>query len=311
MPLSDRDRIYTVNEAVAKDLASLTGGRGVPLIVGLRGYIDAGHAGEQLVDHLRAQGERLVSFDTDLLVDHRSRRPTVDFDSGSFSNYESHQLGIDMAVDSEGVPFLVMHGVEPDYRWNHFIDAATELIEQFGVDLTVHTHGIPMAMPHTRPAMVTYSATRDDLITQPDPTLGVFGKVTIPAGVSNALHVRLGELGRDAVGMAVHVPHYVAQSQYPPAVMVLADQLAHTTGLVIDSTALHQRAADAIDEVATKVAESGEMAALVQALEQQFDAFARGRSENSLLADNGRLPSADDIAAEFEQFLAEQHPEQP
>ncbi len=45
----------------------------------------------------------------------------------------------------------------------------------------------------------------------------------------------------------------------------------------------------------------------MQALEEQYDAFARGRGEKSLLAgETGPLPTADELGAELERFLAEQ-----
>jgi len=61
--------------------------------------------------------------------------------------------------------------------------------------------------------------------------------------------------------------------------------------------------AEAIDR---QVAESAEIGAVVQALEQQFDAFARSADRASLLAEPTPLPTAEEIGAEFEAFLAEQ-----
>jgi len=43
----------------------------------------------------------------------------------------------------------------------------------------------------------------------------------------------------------------------------------------------------------------------VQALEQQYDAFARSEQENnSLLADDEPIPTGEEIGRQFEQFLA-------
>jgi hypothetical protein len=42
----------------------------------------------------------------------------------------------------------------------------------------------------------------------------------------------------------------------------------------------------------------------VQALEQQYDAFAADRE--SLLAGEEQVPTAEELGAQFEQFLAEQ-----
>jgi hypothetical protein len=45
---------------------------------------------------------------------------------------------------------------------------------------------------------------------------------------------------------------------------------------------------------------------VVAALEQQFDAFTAAHAENELLGASGQMPSAEEIAGEFERFLAEQ-----
>ena len=44
-----------------------------------------------------------------------------------------------------------------------------------------------------------------------------FGTVQVPASASALLELRLGQSGHDAMGFAVHVPHYLAQSSFPQA----------------------------------------------------------------------------------------------
>jgi hypothetical protein len=48
----------------------------------------------------------------------------------------------------------------------------------------------------------------------------------------------------------------------------------------------------------------------VQALEAQYDAFVSGRGA-SLLVDDRDLPTADELGAELERFLAEQAQDPP
>ena len=49
-----------------------------------------------------------------------------------------------------------------------------------------------------------------------------------------------------------------------------------------------------------------EIMEVVQALERQYDAFAEGAERGPLVEGSQQLPSADEIGAQFEQFLAEQ-----
>jgi hypothetical protein len=63
------------------------------------------------------------------------------------------------------------------------------------------------------------------------------------------------------------------------------------------------RARDA--EIAEQVAENPEVAEVVAGLEQQYDAFSRGQDDGALpLAEERDLPTAEELGAEFERFLA-------
>ena len=46
---------------------------------------------------------------------------------------------------------------------------------------------------------------------------------------------------------------------------------------------------------------------MVEALEEQYDGFVAGRQRKALLAgDDSLIPTADELGAEFEQFLRQQ-----
>ena len=51
---------------------------------------------------------------------------------------------------------------------------------------------------------------------------------------------------------------------------------------------------------------SDEVAAVVRALEEQYDSFTRNVGRTGLLAETAQLPTADELGEEFERFLAEQ-----
>jgi hypothetical protein len=60
------------------------------------------------------------------------------------------------------------------------------------------------------------------------------------------------------------------------------------------------------DEVDKQVADDDQARRLVTSLEEQYDAFLRGRQNNLLADSDGPLPTADELGAELERFLAEQ-----
>ena len=78
------------------------------------------------------------------------------------------------------------------------------------------------------------------------------------------------------------------------------------TGLDLPTADLAATAGLNRAEIAREVAGSDEVSGVVEALEHQYDTFMEGREKPSLLAtDVASCPSADEIGAEFEQFLRE------
>lgn len=303
--------IYDVDVEVAERLDGRTaGGTGPVLLHAVRGFVDAGQAGQVAAEHLLSAGtgERLVTFDVDQLVDYRSRRPVMTFDGDTWTDYAAPELVVDVLEDAAGVPFLLLHGLEPDTQWERWASAVRQVVERFDVPLVVGVHGIPMGVPHTRPASVTAHATRADLVADHQ---SFFGTVQVPASASALLELRLGEQGHDALGFAVHVPHYLAQSAYPSAAVTALRQVERATGLDLAVAALEPAAQDAMREVERQVAQAPEVASVVEALEEQYDAFTRSIGRTSLLAQATDLPTAEEIGAELERFLAEQTDDGP
>jgi hypothetical protein len=287
---------------LADDLPALDG----PVLVqALTGFVDAGSAiqmaREHLLEHL--EGQVVATFDLDQLLDYRSRRPPMIFMEDHWESYEEPRLALHLLHDQLGTPFLLLAGPEPDVQWERFIAAVTGLIEHFGVRLTVGLNAIPMAVPHTRPVSVTAHATDRRLLGDHESWLQ---RVQVPASMGNLLEFRLGQSGHDALGFAAHVPHYLAQTTYPAAAELLLDSVSANTGLALPTGELRDASELVREEVDKQVAEDEQAGRLVASLEQQYDAFLRGRQSNLLADANGPLPTAEELGAELERFLAEQ-----
>jgi len=288
----DPRQLYTVHEDV---LAGLAGHRPV-LVHQLDGFVDAGQAGRLLTANLIEQldSEVVAVFDHDQLHDYRSRRPAMIFDTNQWRSYADLQLRLLKMTDEQGEVFLLFSGPEPDVQWERLAAAVIGLIEQLDVRLTITLHGIPMAVPHSRPITATAHAT--------DPALvqgyrSWIDRVEVPASFTGLLEYRLGQLDRKAMGFAAHVPHYLAQAAFPAAGLALTRQLSQATGLAIPLEPLEEASASNLTDINTEMAQSGEVQELVATLEQQYDAVAADTSQ--------QVPSADEIGAEFERFLAE------
>ncbi len=281
------------------------------LLYSLGGFVDAGSAGRLLADHLveTLDHEIVATFDVDQLLDFRGRRPAMTFSRDHWSAYSDPSLILYALRDQAGQEFLLLQGPEPDFQWERFCEAVRMLVERFGARLAVTFHGIPMAVPHTRPLGVTAHATDPAIIAGNEAWMG---EVLVPGSVPALLEFRLGEWGHPGVGYAVHVPHYLSQADFHDAALVALRAVSAVTGLSLPDATLEDAAERTRADIIREVGDSDEVARVVAALEQQYDTFLEGRSRGSLLAgDASELPSADELGAAFEQFLAEQTDEGP
>ncbi|HAN70452.1 MAG: PAC2 family protein [Mycobacteriaceae bacterium] len=299
------ERIYEL-EFPAPHLSS-SDGRGPVLIHALEGFSDAGHAIRLAADHLTSamDTELVASFAIDDLLDYRSRRPMMTFKTDRFTDYDDPKLNLYALRDSVGTPFLLLAGMEPDLKWEQFVTAVRLLAERLGVRQTIGLGSIPMAVPHTRPVTMTAHSNNRELIADHQPWVG---EVAVPSSVSNLLEYRMAQHGHDAVGFTVHVPHYLAQTDYPAAAEALLEQVSRTAELAFPLRALGEAAATVRTRINEQVEASAEVAQVVSALEQQYDAFVAAQENRSLLARDEDLPSGEELGAEFERFLA-QHAE--
>ena len=274
------------------------------LIQALDGFIDAGGAKRLAREHLLSTytSQVVATFDVDQLLDYRARRPAMLFVEDHWESYEDPQLAIHLLHDAAGAPFLVLAGPEPDVQWERFIEAVRLVVDRLGVRLTIGLNAIPMGVPHTRPTGVIAHGSRKELVAGYEPWVNA---VQVPGTAGHLLEHRLGQAGYDAMGFAVHVPHYVAQAEYPAAAAALLAEVAKAGDLSLPLDALHEAAATTRSAIDEQVADAPEVAAVVQALENQYDAFLAGR-DSSLLLEHADLPTADELGAELERFLAEQ-----
>ncbi len=277
---------------------------GLHLIAGVTGFADAGSAVTQLSEYLIAtMNHRVIAtFDPDILLDYRARRPTIYFDQDHLSDYRPPSLALYLATDEIGQPFLFLTGFEPDFQWKRFTDAVLQLVTKFKVATTTWVHAIPMPVPHTRSIGVTVSGNRTELID----AMSVWKPHTqVPANVLHLIEYRLQELGHPTVGFILLIPHYLSDTEYPDAAVKALESLSAATGLIFPSDTIRENGRDFITKIDAQVETNPELARLVGTLEERHDSYMAGNPLRSPLTDiDGELPSADEIAAELENFLA-------
>jgi hypothetical protein len=272
------------------------------LIQALDGFVDAGSGRRLARDHLlnALDSEPLVTFDVDQLVDYRSRRPEMTFTQDHWDGYAAPELAVHLVRDLDNVPFLLLHGPEPDVQWERFVAAVGVLVADLDVRVVIGLNAIPMAVPHTRAPTVIAHGSPPELVADYPKWLPT---IQVPASVGNLLEYRLGGAGTPACGFAVAVPYYLAQLEYPDAAHTLLDCVARAGDLSLPTAALARAAEVVRGDIDKQVARSEEIVGLVRGLERQYDDMTAGRG-GGLLTDGARLPTADELGAEFEQYLS-------
>lgn len=289
------------------DLALAQDTAGLVMLYHFDGYIDAGETGDLIVKRLLdgLPHQVVARFDHDRLIDYRARRPLLTFQRDHWAAYETPAIELRLVQDATGAPFLLLSGPEPDVEWERFAAAVRQLIERLGVRLSVNFHGIPMGVPHTRPVGLTPHGNRTDLMPG---HRGPFDEAQVPGSAESLVEYRLAESGHDVLGVAAHVPHYVARSPYPDAALTALEAITAATGLVLPGAAhsLRNAALRTQEEIERQIAEGEEeFVSLVRGLEHQYDAVAGAETRGNLVAEPVDLPSADELGAEFERFLAD------
>ena len=280
---------------------------GLPLIAGLTGFADAGGAVSLFTANLREtlSSSVIATFDNDALLDYRARRPTIYFEQDHLTNYQPAALELRLAKDEIGQPFLLLSGYEPDFQWERFTSAVLGLVDRFQVKSTTWVHAIPMPVPHTRPIGVTVSGNRSELIE----TFSVWKPHT--QVLANALHLveyRLQDLDHPVAGFVLLIPHYLSDTEFPDAAFKALESISSATGLIFSTAALRDEGREFVEKIDKQVEGNPELARLVGTLEERHDSYMAGNPLRSPLIDeDGELPTADEIAAELEIFLALRH----
>jgi hypothetical protein len=269
------------------------------LVVGLEGWVDAGLGASAAIASLLASAPvtPVATFDTELLIDQRARRPIARLEDGITTELTWPTIQLVTAKDRVGADMLYLTGPEPDFRWPTFINAVVGLVKDLKVRVVVGLGAFPAPTPHTRP--VRLASTVPPQSAELAGRVGtVHGTLEVPAGVQAALEVSLGLAGVPVIGLWARVPHYVSAMPYPEASAALIEGLCAVTGSVLDSSSLRTAGEASRHQVDELIGSNPEHLDMVHRLETALDS-----EEVPPIGLDGDVPSGDEIAAELEQFL--------
>lgn len=271
------------------------------LVLALDGWIDAGLGAATATETLLATTDHhtVATFDTDVLLDHRARRPTLHLVNGVVSSLDWPALELKAVTDPVGNDFLLLTGAEPDHLWRAFADDVVGLALELGARLVLGLGAYPAPVPHTRPCRLVATASEPELAA----AVGfVPAAIEVPAGAQAVVEAACAEAGIPACGLWAQVPHYAAAMRYPAAARALLEGLNRHGGLAVPTAQLPGEARAVSDRLDQLVGQSDDHRELLRQLEAQADAEAAAGAAGEPAAP-GELPSGDELAAELQAYL--------
>ncbi len=263
------------------------------LLIALRGWFDTAGVATAALGHVVSNRAptTIAEIDPDPFYDFTVLRPEVAMDGdtqlitwprNAFDAVHFQQTEHDL---------VVLDGAEPHLRWRTYVDAVLEVVREVDAAAVVTLGAMPDAVPHTRRPPVVGSTPDARLARRLGLSVPTYQGIT---GVIGALQEALERDGIPAISLRVGVPHYLANAHHPASSAALLAHVEHVLGVPLHSSALEQEIAEWRESHDQAVAADPDTAAYVQMLEADFDR----RTEEA-------IPSADDLGAEFEQYLQE------
>ncbi|MBD3690250.1 PAC2 family protein [Nanchangia anserum] len=266
----------------------------------LHGALDSGDAGRLAVRQILSSMpcRRVATFSPDALIDYRARRPIIEMTNWVISQTQDPYIALDVVEDYMGRTMFVLHGSEPDVRWQEFAATLADVLRSHGVTMTASLMGFAATLPHTRATFVHRTGSSPELIPdQPAQT----GQVTMRASMDLYLQSYLGRVGFDSVGLVVGVPYYLSEMEYPSAAVALLEKVSDMTELSLPLGDLEAYAASMRTRVDAAMDETSEIAAIVSQLERDYDNeiwHPSGDVEQGM-----PLPTGEALAQSLEDFL--------
>lgn len=285
------------------------------LVVMLQGWIDAAGAANDAMSAIESQIDPLplATFDSDVFIDYRARRPTMEVREGRNTGVDWPTIDLHAGRDAKGRDVLILHGHEPDSAWKRFAAAVREISIRLDVSMMVGLGAYPFPTPHTRPSNLSCTTPSPDLLNRHS---FLRSTVDVPAGMAAVLEESLHDAGIPSISLWAQVPQYLPGMTYPAASLSLLRGLAAVAELQFDTASLEQESVIQTERLNRMVARNGEHAEMVTKLEGAYDALMSPQLplpaiEDRPMMTESDIPTPDELAAELEAFLRDANPDLP
>ena len=211
------------------------------MIAAFEGWNDAGDAASAVVEHLIDlwEVEPVAALDPEDYYDFQVNRPRVVIDGGK-RRISWRTTRILIATDTPlGRDVVLVHGVEPSFRWRAFAIELMEFAQSADVELVLTLGALMADVAHTRPIPVTATSDQEEVRHRYDVELSGYEG---PTGIVGVLADAAVQVGIPSVSAWAAIPHYAGHTPSPKATAALLSRLESLLDAPIDHADLDEDA---------------------------------------------------------------------
>lgn len=289
------------------------------LVAAFSGWNDAADAATGAVRYLSEQvsAEAFATIDPEEFYVFTETRPQTHLneDGTRETTWPLNQFSAQPLLPNLNRSLVTLVGVEPNLRWRGFGDAFVEICRRCNVTEVVLVGALVAPVPHTRPVPITGSASNPDRLERVKKIGATGSRYEGPTGIVGVLSQRCQEENIQLTSFWGAAPSYLTASPNWKVTSGLLDALNHVLSLELDLSSLHAMSRRFENQVSQAVARDEQVAAFVQALEEQFGMDEELGEETGSNPDrpefddetDTELPSAELLIQELEKQIRQRH----
>jgi hypothetical protein len=288
-----------VDEVLALEVGHLGALRSPVMVIALTGLFDMAGAASSALDRFAPANHTVTvgEIDPDPFYDFTQVRPMVEIDEGEMRVIHWPDNRFDVVRGMGRRDLVVLVGTEPHLYWRTYSACIRHVVERLECEAVVTVGSAGEPVPHTRTPLVTGSTTDPELARRLGIGLPTYQGVT---GVAGVIQSDLADHGVPSVSLRVGVPHYLVNAEHPQAVAALQAHLSHVLNVPLP---------DDGGELAAEIARWRTLHDEVVAGDVQLQMYVRMLEFEHDRRAEASIPSADDLGAQFEQFLRDHRDE--
>jgi len=192
--------------------------------------------------------------------------------------------------------FVFLHLLEPHMNGEVYVDSIVKLLEKLGVRRYCLLGAMYDLVPHTRPILVTGSATGEQTLQQVRYLDVHSSSYEGPTSIASLVSQEAIKLGIETMGLIAHLPQYAQMDVDHSGRLRLLELLCKLYDFDMDLERVQTRANQQNEEISSAMNRSPEVKGLVEQLERQYEDRLKRMEE-------GRPEEDLELSTEVQNFL--------